>query len=217
MKNTILLILLLSSFKLTAQVSESLRPMSQGNNNSLTVSFNGISTNDAERIWKKYVDQFGGKSKYTKKAKELFVDNASIGSINDNTIDIYSKAEKLGDDVIFTVWFDLGGAYLSSAAHPTKYPAASDLMSGYIKEVNRFKTSEKLKEEEKKLSGLESDLKDMNRDKENYEKEIKKAEERIADYRSKIEQKVKDQSAKQAEIESQKTAVDGVKSTLDKI
>ena len=217
MKNIILVICLLFSFRMFSQVSESLRPMSQGNNNSLTVSFNGISTNDAEKIWKKYVDQFGGKSKYNKKAKELFTDNASIGSISENTLDIYSKAEKLGDDVLFTAWFDLGGAYLSSAAHPTKYPAASDLMMGYIKEVNKFRKNELLKEEEKKLESLNGNLKDINRDKDNYEKEIKKAEEKIADYKSKIEQKMKDQSAKQAEIDAQKTVVDGVRSNLEKI
>lgn len=40
--------------------------MSQGNNNALVVSLVGVSQNDAEKIWKKYMDEFGGKSKFNK-------------------------------------------------------------------------------------------------------------------------------------------------------
>lgn len=200
-----------------AQVSEGGKPMTQGTNNALTVTLNGISVSDAEKIWKSYIQPFDGKSKYNKKADELFVDNASIASVSANTIDLYSKAEKVGDDVNFSVWFDLGGAYLSSIAHPDRYPAAVEVMKGYLREISRFKTNEQLKEEEKKLDKLNSSLKDLTRNKDSYEKEIKKAEEKIAESKSKIEQNIKDQAAKQAEIDAQKSVVDKVKSDLDKI
>jgi len=200
-----------------AQVSEGGKPMTQGTNNALTVTLNGISVSDAEKIWKNYIGPFDGKSKYNKKANELFVDNASIASVSPNTIDLYSKAEKVGNDVNFSVWFDLGGAYLSSIAHPDRYPAAVEVMKGYLREISRFKTNEQLKEEEKKLDKLNSSLKDLTRDKEGYEKDIKKAEDKITESKSKIDQNIKDQAAKQAEIDAQRSVIDKVKSDLDKI
>ncbi len=199
------------------QVSEGMKPMSRGNNNALTVSLSGVSVNEAEKIWKKYVDKYDGRDKWNKKAKELFIDNASISTIGDNTVDLYSKAETMGDGVLFSVWFDLGGAYLSSIAHADKYVAASEVLSGYYREVEKYKTEQKLDNEENKLKDLTGNMKDLARDKESYEKDIKKAEEKINDLRARIEQNNKDQAAKQAEIDAQRSVVDGVKSTLGKI
>ena len=104
--------------------------------------------------------------------------------------------------MLFSVWFDLGGAFLSSTAHADKYPAASEVMVDYYREVEKYKTQEKLENEESKLKSLNGNLKDLTRDKENHEKDIKKAEEKIAELKAKIDQNVKDQAAKQAEIDA---------------
>ena len=217
MKHISIFCFFLYSYAAQCQVSEGLRSMSQGNNNALVVSLVGVSQNDAEKIWKKYMDGFGGKSKFNKKSGELFTDNASLPTISENTVDVYGKAEKLGDDIIFASWFDLGGAYLSNAAHPERYKAGSDIMIGFLKEIERFKISESLKVEERKLDKLNGNLKDLVRTNESLAKDIKKAEEKIADAKLKIEQNTKDQAAKQSEIDAQKALVDGVKSNLEKI
>ena len=211
---TLLLFISIISY---GQVSESPRPMSLGLNNALTVSLTGVSVGDAERIWKKYASQFDGSSKWNKKAQELFIDKASINTIGENTVDLYSKAEKVGDDVLFSVWFDLGGAFLSSTAHADKYSAASEVMVDFSREVEKFKTQEKLENEESKLKSLSGNMKDLTRDKEGYEKDIKKAEEKIAELKGKIEQNLKDQAAKQAEIDAQQSVIETVKTTLSKI
>ena len=103
------------------------------------------------------------------------------------------------------------------AAHPERYKAGSDIMIGFLKEIERFKISESLKVEERKLDKLNGNLKDLVRTNESLAKDIKKAEEKIADAKLKIEQYTKDQAAKQSEIDAQKALVDGVKSNLEKI
>ncbi|MCO6460021.1 MAG: hypothetical protein J5I59_01350 [Saprospiraceae bacterium] len=217
MKQILFLFIFIIPFFLTAQVSESVLPMSQGSYNSLTITLKDISQKDAENVWKDYMKSLGNKTKYLRKEKEYFVDDASVPQISSSTIDIYSKSEKTGNDILFTVWFDLGGGYLTSKSQPEKYTAAVTMLNDYQREISRFKTNELLKTEEKTLSQLNSDLKRLVNDKEDYEKEIKKAEERIASYKAKIEQNIKDQSAKQTEITKQQAVVEKVKTDLSKI
>ncbi|QLH30487.1 MAG: hypothetical protein HWD63_14580 [Candidatus Parvibacillus calidus] len=152
--------------------------MSQGSNNALTVSLTDISVSDAEKVWKDFAKTFGGKIKYNKKEKEYFVDDASVPSVSTNTIDLYSKAEKVGTEVAYSVWFDLGGGYLSSTSNAAMYSNAVSFMKDFLREVERFKINEQLKIEMKSLEKLNDNLKSLTRDKEGYEKDIKKAEEK---------------------------------------
>lgn len=218
MKNVVFLVaFFLLAFGATAQVTEVASPMSAGNNNSLSVIINGLEPKTVEDLWKNYVKKFDGKDKYNRKAKELFIDNATIKTISDNTVDIYSKAEKAGDATQLTAWFDLGGAYLSSSAHPERYPAGVAIMNDFLKETERYKVNNILKDAEKTLSKLEDDKKGMEKDVSGWEKDIKKAEEKIADWRKDIEKSKADQEKKQAEIEKQKAEIERIKSDLSRI
>lgn len=84
-------------------------------------------------------------------------------------------------------------------------------MNDFVREINRFKLNEHLKTEMNKISKMNNDLKKLVSDKDSYEKDIKKAEEKIVDAKAKIEQNIKDQAAKQAEISTQQAAIDKVK------
>lgn len=201
----------------TAQVTESSKVMSQGSNNALTVSLTDISVSDAEKVWKDFAKTFGGKIKYNKKEKEYFVDDASVPSVSTNTIDLYSKAEKVGTEVAYSVWFDLGGGYLSSTSNAAMYSNAVSFMKDFLREVERFKINEQLKIEMKSLEKLNDNLKSLTRDKEGYEKDIKKAEEKITESKAKIEQNIKDQASKQSEINAQQSKIDKIKSDLSKL
>ena len=205
------------TFKTYSQVSESPKVMSLGTNNALTIPLSGISSDDTEKLWKKYIDQYDGSIKWNKKAKEYFVDNASIPSVSESTVDLYAKAEGVGSDVNFSVWIDMGGAFLTSITQPEKFSAASEILSGFYREVEKFKTEQKWEAEEKKLKSLSSDMKDIIRDRESDEKDIKKAEAKIAELKAKIMENLKTQATKQSEIDAQQIVVDGVKATLGKM
>ena len=141
MKNfTFLIIALLFAGVTQAQVTEGTMSNSLGSGNALNVTIKSMKVGDVEDLWKDYMKQYDGKSKFNRKTDELFIDNASIRSINDNnTVDVTSKVTQQGDDASIAVWFDLGGAYLSSTAHADRYPAAQDIMNGFIKYTEKYK------------------------------------------------------------------------------
>ncbi len=200
-----------------AQINEGVKAMSQGSNNALTITLSDIRAKDVENVWKDYMKTMGNKTKYQRKEKEYFADDASLPEVSKSTVDIYSKAEESGKDVQFSVWFDLGGGYLSSSGQPDQYKAAVNVMNDFVREINRYKINEQLKAEMNKMSKMNNDLKKLVSDKDSYEKDIKKAEEKIAEAKAKIEQNIKDQATKQAEITTQQAAIDKVKSDLEKI
>ncbi|HQN57849.1 MAG TPA: hypothetical protein PLR24_11470, partial [Saprospiraceae bacterium] len=80
-----------------------------------------------------------------------------------------------------------------------------------------FKINEQLKVEMKALDKLNDNLKSLTRDKDGYEKDIKKAEDKITESRAKIEQNVKDQANKQTEINTQQAKIDKIKADLQKL
>ena len=218
MKNlSFLIAFMLLGFAINAQVTESMSPMSIGTKNSLSVIVTGLEPKTVEDIWEKFAKKFDGKDKYNRKIKELFIDNATIKTISDNTIDIYSKAEKAGDATQFTVWFDLGGAYLNSQDHPDRYTSGVALMNDFLKETERYKVNNNLKDAEKALSKLEDQKNGMEKDVKGWEKDIQKAEEKIEGWKKDIEKSKNDQQNKQAEIEKQKTEIELIKSDLSKI
>ena len=106
---------------------------------------------------------------------------------------------------------------MTSITQPEKFSAASEILSGFYREVEKFKTEQKWEAEEKKLKSLSSDMKDIIRDRESDEKDIKKAEAKIAELKAKIMENLKTQATKQSEIDAQQIVVDGVKATLGKM
>ena len=49
-----------------------------------------------------------------------------------NTVDVYALIEGRGPDAELVVWFDLGGAFLSSEMHPTRFPYADKILSDMV-------------------------------------------------------------------------------------
>ena len=113
------------------------------------------------------------------------------------------------------VWFNLGGAYLSSSSHRD---AADYLRTEWFPELDNRIYSHMVALE---LGAEEDKLKDANKEHDSLIKDQKKLESDIADYQDKIKQAEKDleQNAKQQEeilkiIAEQQAAVEAVKKKL---
>lgn len=198
-----------------AQVSEVTYAMSQGSQNTLTIEIPGASKKDVEKTWQKFMKDYKGKTKKDKKAKLIFSDNAKIGDMSSNTVDVYAKVEEKGDNSQLYVAFDLGGAFLSSGSHPDKFDAGDKMLNAFALHVKRNQVKDELKGEEKSLGKLEGDLKNLVKKKGNLEDDIKKYEEKIIQAKKDIEQNIEDQKNKQTEIEGQQKVVGEVKQRLD--
>jgi len=202
----------------SVQIDESMKSMSQGQQNSLTVTLEGISQKDAEKAWTDYVKDFkGGKTKKDKKSKEIFTDNTTIKDLSANTVDVYAITNESGEDVVLTVWFDLGGAYLNSADHAEAYAKGEGLLNSFSNQVIKAQIKDNLDDEEKSLKKLNGDLKDLTKDKKDLEDDIEKYKKKIAEAEKDLAQNASDQTAKKTEIATQEGVVEKVKTQLEKI
>jgi len=168
----ILTIMVLFAFAIStyAQVSETSRSMSQGKNNALTISLKKTDKKEIEKKLEKFLKKnYDGKTKRNKKSGEIFSDNSKIEKMSSNAVDIYAVVDDAGDDTQLTVWFDLGGAYLSSAMHTDRFPAGEKLLNDFALTVSKANIEDELKSQKKSLGKLEGNLKDLEKD----EKKIK--------------------------------------------
>ena len=200
-----LFILFGSSAFAQSTVNEAVVAIDGKSRNSLSIVIKDATVDDVKKAWTKQLKDLKGK---VSDKTIIFADDCQLKTMGDNTFDVYSVIEDLGENGIkVSAAFDLGGAYLSTADHPDKYPAAEQLMRNFsvaqAKEVvkSEIAASEKiLKGFEKEFSGLEKDKSKLEKDIEDYEKKIEEA-------KAAIEKNLANQANKKTEIEGLKATI----------
>ncbi|MCE3279486.1 MAG: hypothetical protein K0S44_1677 [Bacteroidetes bacterium] len=189
------------------KVKESSENIGGGSHSAITVTLNEINPSDAEDAFKSFMKKYDGKR--GSKDGAIFIDNAVIKEMGNNTVDIYGKAlGKKGDpEITFVIAYDLGGAFLNSGEHKDQYKIAEKIAKDFAVQATKDAISDKLKAAEKVQSNLEDDQKSL-------EKQNKNLNDDITDYKAKItkaEQDIAknktDQEKKKSEIEAQKKVV----------
>jgi len=219
-----LLLLFLTTFMtatfIQAQIviSEDTISMSQGMNNGFTLELSNTTAKSIAKDWAKHLKQFKSKkTKYNKKTKEYFTDNAKIKMMSSNTVDIYTIIAPMGDDTKIMVCFDLGGAYLSSKLHPTSAKLGQQILYDFAVKIKQEQVKEKIVVQEKELKSLESDMKKLEKGEDEIRKSIKELQEKIAKLEKEVENSKQAQTDKFNEIEAQKQAILQSKKFLTKI
>ena len=217
MKRFVLLIALIStSFLLSAQISEQSLSMSNGVNNALVFELANTEERLVLKWWKTYMRDFDGKPKKVKGSSELLSNDADIPGIGaGNTVDVYALIEESGEDVVLTTWFDLGGAYLNSAAHGDRYVEGEKFLMRFGLFVTKEMIKIEFEEEKKRLSELEKDLDKLKRDNDRLHDIIAEAERAIEEAKADIETNVQEQEGKVKDIDAQQKVVENVKAKLD--
>ena len=216
MKKLVVALFALFSFQIAeAQIIEASKVMSQGDNNSLTISLPDTDQKIVQKEWESYVKSYKGKMRKIKKSTEIFADDCKLEQISNNTVDVYAIVNQRGENTEVSVWFDLGGSYLNSEVHPEQYEKAEAMLQQFSGKVSKTYVANLLNEEQKKLKKMEGDYKSIEKSQENSVKDIAKFEEKIEEAKANIEDcKVrKEQAAK--DIEAQKVVVKGVKKQLN--
>ncbi len=189
------------AFQLSAQISmkEATTKMSKGLNNSFTIE---LPTNDKKMVkdvWTKMMKDYKGKTKFDKKANEFFTDNAKIDELSENTVDVYAQIV----DNKLTVWYDLGGAYLSSDMHDNKIKDVENIFGKYHFDLSRAMAVADLKTQEKTLSSFKGELKKLEKENQNLQESIEKAKKAIAEAEAKIRENLNYQENKKVQISEQ--------------
>ncbi|MCB9190086.1 MAG: hypothetical protein H6603_08820 [Flavobacteriales bacterium] len=207
MKRFLLPIFTLLSISVFAQsmVTEGMVAIDGKSRNSLSVIIKDATADDVKKAWKKQLKDLKGK---VNDKTIIFGDDCQAKSMGDNTFDVYSIVEDLGDQGIKLVAaFDLGGAYLSTADHPEKYPAAEQIMKQFALDQAKAVLANEIDASEKILKGLEKDFSGLEKDKEKLEKDIEDYKKKIEEAKAAIEQNVAAQANKKTEIEGMKAVI----------
>lgn len=209
-KITLLFLLLMSvSVFLNAQVTESTAYMSQGTFNALTIELPEGSEKDAPKEWVRFFKKYG-KTKKNRKTEEYLTDNAKILGLSNNSVDVYTKFS----GSTMTVWFDLGGAYLSSAEHASGFAVGEQILMDFGLHLKVLMVEEELKTEEKSLKKMEGDLVKLENNKVTLEKNIEDWKAKIAQAEADIQQNIVDQDTQTSAIEQQQTILEQIKARL---
>mgnify|MGYP006280074955 FL=1 len=196
--------------------SEEVRTMSKGQHASFLVDFQIGEADDIADLWVDYQRDFDARKPKPNDAEEYFADNAEIESISDNTIDIYStvKSKDPAPGAVVTVWFDLGGAYLSSKRHPERIAAAQEWLQGFRGRVLKKYAEDALEAEEDKLDDLKDALKDARKEQEGFAEEIEEMEEELAALKEQLAASKKEAELKAEAVNQQQKIVERAKSQV---
>jgi len=220
MKNKLItLALLITSSSLFAQikkVDEVNASMTQGTNRGFKVLIPETSEKEVIKAWSKLMKDYDSKSEKIKKEDEYLSPDASIPSIGERALNVYSQFQETPEGVYVTAFFDLGGAYLNRDMHAEQTDAAIELMKNFATKTAKASIAEKVKEETKKLEKLEKEQKGLVKDKEGYEKDIKDAKATIEKSEKAIKENAAAQVKKEKELAEQKAIAEKIKAKMKK-
>lgn len=213
MKFKILLFSLFASsvgFAQNMETKEVLKNMSKGNQPGIEIIIPHISEDNLEDAIKKVTRKFKGDKEKIKRSNEFYLDDALIKEISDNTIDIHQIIEKEGTGLRYTVFFNLGGAFLDSKLNAKKFAYAEEIVNRIALKASEIRIDDILKEEQDKLEDFEDDQKKLVKDKDNAVEDIQDAKDLIAKREKEIQENLKMQETKKVEIDKQRKKVDAI-------
>jgi hypothetical protein len=185
--------------------------MSKGEQNGIEIILNGTKPEDAKDAIEKWGKKMKAKVVRDKKSPEIFIDNAQMPTVSANVVDIYAVVTPVDNGSKVTIYTDLGGAFVSSAAYGTQYAGLDASLKKFAKDQAIEVVEEQQKAEEKILKTLTGNLKDLTKDKEDYLKDIEKAKALIQQREQDIIKNDADQAAKQQQISIQQQIIETVK------
>lgn len=197
------------------QVHEGQREFIDGASNALTVDLPEIKSRTAEKIWKDYIDKFGGKTKKNRDMKGYQTEETEIYAIGGlQKMNVYARVEDDHDRVTLTAWFETPKGMLRSDSHSKAYSAAVQFLQDYALEVKIAQVEEEVEDEEKVLKNLEREMDRLKKDNEGYHKDIEDAKDRISKAENNIVANDKEQEVTTSKISEQDQKVNKIKERL---
>lgn len=183
--------------------------------NSLTVLVKDANAEEIKKAWKKQLKDLKGK---VNDKTVIFGDDCKLKEMGPNTFDVYSMVEEpTGEGVKLVVAFDLGGAYLSTANHPEKYPVGEKILRDFAVEQTKEVVRVRIAAKQAELGGFEKELAGLVSEKAALEKDIIDCQKKIEEANTNIGKNVGNQANKQKEIDSMKTLLTELEVKLNAI
>lgn len=200
-----------------SHVYESEEPMSAGTQNALVVVLEVTSTKLAEKVWKDFVKDYGGKTKKVKGDENLSSGVEIVGINGVTPISLYSRAATNADgNVELIAWFNLGDEYLSSS-RKAQYNEAESVLLKFAHAAKVESTQEEMEAAEKKLKSFENEMDKLKRQNSGYHKDIEEAEKKIEVAKENIVKNEEQQADATQKIDLQKQLVEEIKRRLSEL
>lgn len=197
-------------------VQEGEKSMYKGSYTALSMTFEGVSAKAAAEEWKQFIKTFKGKTKEDKKGKVWFTDDAKMEKVSDNTIDLYTSFAETPGGTNVSVWFDLGGAYLSSAMDLGRTDEAKNILQDYGHAISKRLAKDNWDMEEKSLTMMQKDLKKMEGEQSSIQKEIEEVKSELLKLEAEAQQNRTRQQNQLNVIKTQEKAIEMAKALYKK-
>lgn len=182
--------------------------MSQGEQIALEIVIPEVELKEVNAGLEKWAKSAKAKVIKAKNSSEIFIDNANLPSVSDNTVDIYAiTSTATSGGVTLRTYIDLGGIFLSSAEHPQAFAAMEQILISFSRDQLILLADKNVKTEEKHLSDLESEMKSLIKNKASYEKDIRSNNDNIYKKEQEITKNEADQKIKEQQISLQQEIV----------
>ena len=178
--------------------------MSLGEKTGVEVAIVDASPEMVEKDWQKFMRQYKTKAKKPKKSDEIFADDATIENMSNNTVDVYAKVNPTTYGSKLTVFFNLGGSFVSSQEHEVAFGVAKMMLHEFAVQEAAKVVDIELDNQQDVLKDLNKELDKMLKSKSKSFKEVEKAKALIAQREKDIEEAERAINVKQEQIEIQK-------------
>lgn len=205
----------MSSF---AQVTEELLVMANGQQNAMVLEVADADDNFLSKEWNAFTKDYG-RLKRVKKADEYMIEGAQIVDIGGvERINLYSRIEKMGKESSRLItWFNIGSDYVGSENRPEAYAGAVKFLQKFDHHMHVRQVEIELEDEEKEMKKLSSEMDKLQRNNENYHKEIDKCKKKIIEMEADLVKNLEEQELSQKQIEKKEATLDEIKSRLAEI
>jgi len=192
----------------SVEITEGATSFSSGNHNTLSFVINNADIKDVSKAWSR---ELRGWKCRPKGRQELTSTGCSTRSMGDRPFYVVSSVEEIPNKgVRVRAAFDLGGAYMSSTAHPDRYQAARQLLQAFAVEQTKVAIRAEIVAAQKLLAERQSAFTAAQRKEQQMKDEIAEREKLLASAK-------KAQIEKLAELDAQRAVVAGLEEKLKKI
>lgn len=159
------------------------------------------------------------KLKTGKKKGFITMEKQAYDEISANTMDLYYKVEKGGDDRSKVIMFLSTGYdnWMTAQTHPQEVANAKAILDGLAKEVRIYELTKAIEAQTKVVEEAVKTQEDLVKDQEKLEKEHEKLEEELAENKQSQEENKKSQEDQKKKLEEEKKMLDELQKKLGQV
>jgi hypothetical protein len=211
----------ISGFSANAQnpnATEIESAMSLGTRPGFTIQVDNVKLKSAENLWYEFVkDEFGSRPRSVKGFDELKAEEAKLKSISKEQFNLHSAMKASGDNVILTIWFDMGTSFLNGKESPNLAETAKAKLVDFYYYVQKDNAKNVIKEQEDKYKDAEKALSRLVDQGESITKDIRNYEDKVQEAKREKEKNINEQTIAKTALEEQRLKLDDAKKALDNI